>query len=71
MQQIKNSKLKQLKIHLPNRKSTGVVVSELNTIETSSHPEMVGDMSRVTLNFDLSKFLLFLARVKTYTHNKN
>jgi len=22
---------------------------------TGSHPEMVGDMSRVTLNFDLSK----------------
>jgi len=29
---------------------------------------MVGDMSRVTLNFDLSKnsFCAFLARVKTY-----
>ena len=28
---------------------------------TRSHPEMVGDMSRVTLNFDLSKipFVLF------------
>ena len=25
------------------------------TTETRSHPEMVGDMSRVTLNFDLSK----------------
>jgi len=24
-------------------------------IVTKSHPEMVGDMSRVTLNFDLSK----------------
>jgi len=23
--------------------------------ETRSHPEMVGDMSHVTLNFDLSK----------------
>jgi len=23
--------------------------------KTRSHPEMVGDMSRVTLNFDLSK----------------
>ena len=23
--------------------------------QTRSHPEMVGDMSRVTLNFDLSK----------------
>jgi len=28
---------------------------------TKSHPEMVGDMSRVTFNFDLSKipFVLF------------
>jgi len=26
--------------------------------ETRSHPEMVGDMSRVTLNFDLSKIFL-------------
>jgi len=25
------------------------------TLRTRSHPEMVGDMSRVTLNFDLSK----------------
>jgi len=25
------------------------------TVFTKSHPEMVGDMSRVTLNFDLSK----------------
>jgi len=25
------------------------------TLQTRSHPEMVGDMSRVTLNFDLSK----------------
>jgi len=34
---------------------------------------MVGDMSRVTLNFDLSKnsFCAFLARVKTYTYTKN
>jgi len=24
-------------------------------LQTRSHPEMVGDMSRVTLNFDLSK----------------
>jgi len=43
---------------------------------TRSHPEMVGDMSHVTLNFDLSKiiknsFCAFLARVKTYTHTKN
>jgi len=31
------------------------------TKQTRSHPEMVGDMSRVTLNFDLSKipFVLF------------
>ena len=27
----------------------------LNRTSTRSHPEMVGDMSRVTLNFDLSK----------------
>jgi len=26
-----------------------------NILETRSHPEMVGDMSHVTLNFDLSK----------------
>jgi len=34
---------------------------------------MSGDMSRVTLNFDLSKipFCAFLARVKTYTYTKN
>jgi len=38
---------------------------------------MVGDMSRVTLNFDLPKIPIknslcaFLARVKTYTHTKN
>jgi len=39
---------------------------------TRSHPEMVGDMSRVTLNFDLQKILLcILAMVKTYTHTKN
>jgi len=40
---------------------------------TKSHPEMVGDISRVTLNFDLSKnsFCAFLARVKTYAHTKN
>jgi len=28
-----------------------------STDKTRSHPQMVGDMSRVTLNFDLSKFL--------------
>jgi len=27
----------------------------MHTFETRSHPEMVSDMSRVTLNFDLSK----------------
>jgi len=26
-----------------------------NSFKTRSHPKMVGDMSRVTLNFDLSK----------------
>ena len=40
-----------------------------------SRPEMVGDMSRVTLNFDLSKIpfvrFYFLDRVKTYTHIEN
>jgi len=36
--------------------------------KTRSHPEMVGDMSRVTYQ----KFLLsFLSRVKTYTHTEN
>jgi len=36
-------------------------------LKTRSHPEMVGDMSRVTLNSDLSKnsFCAFLARAKT------
>jgi len=27
----------------------------MTTVKTRTHPEMVGDMSRVTLNFDLSK----------------
>jgi len=40
------------------------------TYETRSHPEMVGDMSRVTLNFKNS-FCAFLARVETYTHTTN
>jgi len=31
--------------------------------ETRSHPEKVGDMSRVTVNFD---FCALLARIKTY-----
>jgi len=34
---------------------------------TRSHPEMVGDMSRVTLNCDLSK----IPFVRFYTHTKN
>jgi len=39
---------------------------------TRSHPEVVGNMLHVTLNFDLSKLpCVFLARVKTYTHTKN
>jgi len=29
--------------------------SLLNNVKTRSHPEMVGDMPLVTLNFDLSK----------------
>jgi len=29
--------------------------STQTSFETRSHPEMVGDMSHVTLNFDLSK----------------
>jgi len=35
----------------------GFLVQRLDTShkQTRSHPEMVGDMSRVTLNFDLSK----------------
>jgi len=28
---------------------------QLALVTTRSHPEMIGDMSRVTLNFDLSK----------------
>jgi len=35
--------------------STPAAVSLSHTICDRSHPEMVGDMSRVTLNFDLSK----------------
>jgi len=31
-----------------------------------SHPEMVGDMSRVTLNFDLSKIPLFLLCISSH-----
>jgi len=45
------------------------VTAVFHTETTRSHPEMVGDMSRVTLNFDLSKIAFvhaFLARVKTY-----
>ena len=49
------------------------ISSRMVSIGNRSHPEMVGDMSLVTLNFDLSKnsFCAFLARVKTYTHTKN
>jgi len=36
-------------------KSNIVWQSYGNAEPTRSHPEMVGDMSRVTLNFDLSK----------------
>jgi len=32
-----------------------VIVSVIKAMTARSHPEMVGDMSRVTLNFDLSK----------------
>jgi len=32
-----------------------IVISIALTIKTRSHPEMVGDMSHVTLNFDLSE----------------
>jgi len=32
--------------------------SIIGLLQTGSHPVMVGDMSRVTLNFDLSKILL-------------
>jgi len=35
-------------------KSKPLVIILINT-STRSHPEMVGDMSHVTLNFDLSK----------------
>jgi len=39
---------------------------------TRSHPEMVGDMSRVTLNFDVSKFLLCVSSQgqDLYSHQK-
>ena len=39
---------------------------------TRSHPEMVGDMSCVTLNFDLSKFLLCISSQgqDLYSHQK-
>jgi len=37
------------------------ILRYLHWLKTRSHPEMVGDMSRVTWNFDLSKipFVLF------------
>jgi len=31
------------------------LINDSLTVQTRSHPVMVGDMSRVTLNFDLSK----------------
>jgi len=34
---------------------TSLTVATIQHSQTRSHPEMVGDMSRVTLNFDLSK----------------
>jgi len=39
---------------------------------TRSHPEMVGDMLRVTLNFDLSKipFVLSSQGQDLYSHQK-
>ena len=43
-----------------------------NHDNTRSHPEMVGDMSRVTLNFDLSKipFVLSSQGQDLYSHQK-
>ena len=32
-----------------------IMIFEMKKIKTRSHPEIVGDMSRVTLNFGLSK----------------
>ena len=58
------------KIHLPNKSECLMLDDNVHCqtlvgpssfvymviiIITRSHPEMVGDMSRVTLNFDLSK----------------
>jgi len=44
--------------------------SEIPTTRTRSHPEMVGDMSRVTLNYQ--KFLLCISSrgQKLYSHQK-
>jgi len=41
-------------------------------MKTRSHPEMVGDMSRVTLYFDLSEFLLCISSQaqNLYSHQK-
>ena len=41
-------------------------------VTTRSHPEMLGDMSRVTLNFDLSKVPLFFFSngQELYSHQK-
>jgi len=40
--------------HCPPSPATDTSLQSINQ-STRSHPEMVGDMSRVTLNFDLSK----------------
>jgi len=40
---------------LSRRLTSGQTLRALQEKETRSHPEMVGDMSRVTLDFDLSK----------------
>jgi len=67
-----------LHTHGENLAKIGPVYPELALLkvyfkQTGSHLEMVGDMSRVTLNFDFIKnpFCAFLARVKTYTYTKN
>jgi len=59
---------------LPNQQCQSTEgAGDSNATKTRSHPEMVSNMSRVTLNFDPSEipFFSFLARVNTYTHTKN
>ena len=48
------------------------LIEQSLTVKTRSHTEMVGDMSRVTLNFDLSKFLLCISSQgqDLYSHQK-